>query len=365
MRSKKILIISGVYWSESYQRHQRIASYLARQGHEVLFLEAVPSSMLSFRKIKKRILVNKSVVRKNTLKKTFIPAGIHLIKLPFLNPEFLLYNKLILFLNKKKISKIDVIYSFLPIPLVFDILSKQTKVPKIIYDCVRDFEGWKEYSKNVCLHERLLLKSSDLLLVDSFFLKDKHKAFNPVQVLPTISLEIFREIRTVHKEIKCIKNIVYFGGFGDLLDLNLVRKLLISGFNLHVFGQITTSSDICSHPNFRYHGFISSEPELIKKIISLGDATIIPYKNNMDGVIPAKLIQSLLLPLPLFICEFYDSRHLSDYLYIYSDYEDLIQKMSMFSYEEFQDKRKNNISFVSNNIEEKSFKRINEFVVQS
>ncbi|EKF9172496.1 hypothetical protein O1B22_003582 [Vibrio cholerae] len=58
----------------------------------------------------------------------------------------------------------------------------------------------------------------------------------------------------------------------------------------------------------------------------------------MDGVIPAKIVQSCMTGMPIFISSFYDSNLLSDYLYVYDNNEDLRGLLEGFSFFEHSSK---------------------------
>ena len=68
------------------------------------------------------------------------------------------------------------------------------------------------------------------------------------------------------------------------------------------------------------------------------DAIIIPYKGNMNGVIPAKMFESLATFKPVYVSSFYDSNVLKKYIYVFENYDNLEYMIKNFNYNEFQEK---------------------------
>jgi hypothetical protein len=91
---KKALIISGIKWNTTIQRHHEVAKLLSRNGYNVDFLEGVVGSKFSFKKLIAKIL---SVARQSRNSEVPVDGGIRVIKSPFINPQkglFAIFNNI-------------------------------------------------------------------------------------------------------------------------------------------------------------------------------------------------------------------------------------------------------------------------------
>lgn len=65
---KKALFLTGIYWDETFQRHQQFAEYLADNGYTVYFVEHIVSSKFKINTLLERIVNNAKVVFSNKKK---------------------------------------------------------------------------------------------------------------------------------------------------------------------------------------------------------------------------------------------------------------------------------------------------------
>lgn len=367
--NKKILILSGISWTDTIQRHQRIANYLAKSGNEIIFIENIVSSKFSFKKIIEKIRI-KLIENKNKKKDKKIQKKdkkIQVYDMKVLNPQriFQMYNHLKVRKLLKKIgNKYDVILNYLPIETTDYIIGK-CNYNSLIYDCVRDFSNWGGYPQNLKTYEEKLLKKSDFILTDSYYLKNKllKKIENKnklIQILPTLSIEeyeIYKE--SFKRETRRIQALTYFGSVNNHIDVELLNELS-KNYKVNIIGKIENNIKISD--KIKIFKFTSNLEELAQTILNISDAIIIPYKGNMDGVIPAKLIQSLATGLPIYINDFYDSQVLKEHLYIYEKIIDLKELIEKFDEKEFEKKRNKNKQLVKKNIENESFKKIKKII---
>jgi hypothetical protein len=151
-----------------------------------------------------------------------------------------------------------------------------------------------------------------------------------------------------------IKNITYVGQISDHIDINVLKALKDAGYVIHHFGNSTlkTTDIVISH------GFMSSPTELAKSILDHSDALIIPYKGNMDGVIPAKLFECLATGLPVFVSSFYDARKLNHMLYVYDDINDLAGLVGAYSASEQQLRNARSGEYLSRHTREKEMRAL-------
>ena len=358
---KKALMLTGIYWNETYQRHHQFAEYLIKAGYDVYFVEHIVSSKLSF----KRIFVH--FCRKNKFPTSGNVKHRNLVLVPskFLFPE----KGLISWFNKhvaegliKKIgADFDVVINYLPVSstrYVIDIV--QTKL--LIYDCVRYFrsKSWN-YDDSIIEEEKWLVNRCDKIFTDSFFLTDyitKLSGKQPIQFLPIANEEWMKGCVSKNQS-KEIKSIGYFGTISNGLSAEVLGMLTEMDIAIHLWGKIQPGLDF-NFP-YEYHGYQSDQRLLASEIVEKVDAIIIPYKNNMDGVIPAKLVQCLATGLPLFVCNFYDSEYLKDYMYVYHNTEELKSMLLNFSTEIFQEMQARAYAFIAPLTEQRQYQ---DFTVQ-
>ncbi len=340
---KRALILSGIYWNEPFQRHQQFSCYLNHMGYEVFFLERIMSSKFSVSKfwnvIGRRLL--KTGEYSDLKIKNELPEGIKPIDYRFINPEngiFKIYNawKINEFIAEYG-SKFNIIINYLPINTTRMII-EQLDYDFLVYDCVRNFSGWGNYRKDILDEEKLLIKKSDIVFTDSFFLTDYMKQYQKqtIQFLPVASRKWVEGCQ--RRKIPKIEHFAYFGSIEKHIDVNLLNSLANAGYIIHIWGVKGVNL------GFKYmdHGYESDLRRLAYQITSIADAIILPYKGNMDGVIPAKLLQCLSTYMPIFISKFYDSICLKDYLYVYTDFQNLISLINDYN-DLGEEKRKNNI----------------------
>lgn len=357
--TKKILILAGIPWETTVQRHHQIANFFNKIGYEVYFVEKIPSSTFSFKKALRK-LKSKKIYRKfenNT--------DITIINPKMINPMnglFFLYNKFKIKKLLKNIGKdFDVVINYLPINTTYEILQR-IEAPVKIYDCVRDFQNWGGYPRNIDKIEEKIVQDSNFVLTDSYYLtnkvKQKHHK-NAIQILPIVDnkqINILKNCKTKEK----IKNIVYFGAINDHIDCEILNNLARDGYKIHIIGEIQNSFNF--DRNVILHGFTSDLIELSNLIVKYADALIIPYKGNMDGVIPAKLMQCFATGLPIYICKFYDSLMLKDLLYLYTDYNDLKNLIQNFDIVEHAAVSNKMLQFCELHSDEIQFKKLIELI---
>lgn len=344
--NKKALILSGVSWNTTLQRHHKIALWLKNIGYDVYFIESIPSSSFTlkkvFSKVKNKFIKSTSVNNFKTVK---------VFNFKFLPPNYIFnhYNSYKVNKMLKKIgNSFDVVINYLPIYTTKTIID-YIVYNKLIYDCVRDFENWGGYPRNIKKYENLLKEKSNIIMTDSFYLTNKH---NGIQFLPSLSEEQLKIFNSNKKTINKIKKIVYFGQIDTHIDVN-VLEAISKEYELHIIGN----SNIALKFEYIDHGFISNKEQLALKLKEF-DAIIIPYKGNMDGVIPAKLMESLASGMPVYISSFYDSEKLSKYCYVYHSIDELMSLLKNYKKNEKKDCSK----IIHNNTEEKQLIKFKELL---
>ena len=357
--NKRVLILSGIPWNTTIQRHHNIAFLLERLNYDVFFVEKIPSSKFTIKKLVHRII---SDHKKNEHSPCINKNNIRIISSQFLNPMkgvFWIVNKYQIKQLIKQVGKnFDVIINYLPVNTTYCVMeSINAKIT--IYDCVRDFENWGGYPCNIQKIESKVISRSDFILVDSYYLNNKIKSRYPassvIQILPTVSKQLIPILRNCKVSNK-IRNILYFGAVGSHIDVDILNKLAEDGYNIHIIGEVYHSVKLSDR--IINHGFISNLVELSEMIVEYANAIIIPYKGNMDGVIPAKLMQCIATGLPVYINRFYDSEILKQYLYIYEEYNDLKNMIEQYNLDKHIRIREEMIDFCSQNSEDNQFLKL-------
>ena len=361
---KKILVLTGVGWNSAYQRQQRIANYISEQDCIVYYIGNIISSKFTFNALLKffyRKIKNNKIIKNN--KKN---NNIKIVEKTFLNPE-LIFRKYNHFCVNKILKEIgyefDVVINYLPIETTNYFLQK-IQYKTLIYDCVRNFELWGGYPRDLKKIEFKLINASNYIFVDSFYLKEKIRKNFPnkkiIHILPTIDRQEFLTYMKYKKEPVKIEKIIYFGTIDNRnLDIDLLNNLS-KEYKIILIGTIKGKLNFSSR--IKIVPYISDLEKLAEVIMKNGDAIILPYSNKMDGVIPAKTIQVIASGLPIYIKEFYDSQKLSGYWYTYKDLNELKEKIKKYNIEEFKKNKIKKEYFVKEGFEEKRFKIIAEII---
>lgn len=364
---KKALLLSGIYWNDTYQRHQQFAKYLVKAGYEVVFVEHIISSKFTTQKLKKvlfRKLLNKT--SKVNIKED-LSKHITLVNQGFINPMggvFKLINivkvkQLVNKIKKMGINKFDLVINYLPIYTTRYIIS-YFSYDNLIYDCVRDFINWGDSCKNIEYEEKWLVHKANYVFTDSYYLTEKQKkmhTYNIKQFLPVVDNMWILGCKNIKIPEK-INKIGYFGSFDLHIDTEILEQLCEAGYEIHFWGKegVNISSKIVNH------GFYTNLALLATDIIAKVDAIIIPYKGNMDGVIPAKIMQALFTRLPVYISSFYDSKVLEKFLYVYETSEELLLHLHNYDKESHIYKQKETERFLSDKHEDDQYEKFKETI---
>ncbi|HIF9339278.1 TPA: hypothetical protein ACX6RO_003401 [Photobacterium damselae] len=332
MKNKTALIVSGVAWNETWQRHQTNAMLLVNMGFQVDYINGIKTSKPTLNKIcnklkavfkKKEIL---SIKNKSNKKINIIPSFF----IPPLGSFSKVINQIIykMYYKNKLLSSYDVVIYYVPV----DVYSEFNQIGCYkIYDCVRAFKSWGGYSQTLYQNEEMICKTVDKIICDSFFIKDRYLSNYDVEQL--IPYNEYNNRNIPNPKSSIISNICYFGSVSDHIDINLLN-LLSKHYRVHIWGKIDPTISLSN--NIKYHGYISDQDKLFSEINENSDAILIPYVGNMDGVFPAKLIASFSLNIPVFTSRFYDAMKMNNMLYIYDDYDSLISMLDSFNYDEYQ-----------------------------
>ena len=363
---KKALLLSGIYWDETWQRHQQFAEYLVSMGYKVYFVEHIVSSVLTVKKVKEMLIGAETV---NLSSNNPRSENIVLCSIKSLPPQ----KRLFYIWNKNQVKKLikeignqfDVVFNYLPINTTRYFLER-IEYKTLIYDCVRNFTGWTgcQYPKDIGNEEEVLSNCADMVFTDSFYLTDKFRSMGckdkVVQFFPVIDRKWQQGV--ANKPVsKQIVKVAYFGTFSTIHnDVEVYKALADAGFEIHFWGSVPLNLEF----SYVDHGFKNNLAELSREITEKCDAIVIAYRGNMDGVIPAKLFQAIGSNLPVFISRFYDAEKLSEYMYVFSDKNDLIDQMRKFSPEDYSLKKEKNVKFLEDKGGETQYEQFKSVISQ-
>ena len=333
-----IVIFSPIRWKFLWQRPQQIASRLAHEGHNIVFLQYpytfTPSTLIEnyFEKntfLIKRVLENLHVVN------MFIP--------PFRGKLVFFAKKLGLLLFRVYLKclnfepKIAIFYS---LSHVFLLDALKTMNVKILYDCVDEHSGFSGIHdvSEVLMTEEYLITNSDIVIATSKNLCEKISKINSncFYVPNAADLEHFNSATHIMERPREIKNlkhpiIGFIGAIWDWIDIDLLCKLaeLHPEYSILLVGPVNYGLDMLKqHPNIM---MVGAKPyKVLPQYLFSMDVCLIPFKINKLTLSsnPIKLYEYLAAGKPVVstalpeICE-----NASHVVLIARDDEDFIKKV--------------------------------------
>lgn len=298
-----VVILSSIKWNFLWQRHQILAQYLS-DFTEVTYVETTGLRNPSIAKTMERLnrgLFNK--VQNN------LEVGHLNILPPIVTPPT---NKIYRILNKKyfvpKLAKKIKSYSNKPILLIaytptktsLDLI-KNLKPVKIVYDCVLNFENFPGIPKDIDKTENDLINISDVLIVDSIHLLQKHtnKKADIIQIPAAVHFERFNQIYEEKIINSKVKKVAYFGGIDNYrIDWEIVKSLLSFNITVEFIGPAPEGIPI-KHNKFIHKQMVAHQD--LPNILLESDALILPYKVTefTKGTFPAKLFECFATGKPI------------------------------------------------------------------
>jgi len=317
IRNQNIICISSIDWDFIWQSHQEIMSTFAKNGNRVLFIEntgvRTPGihDILRIRsRIKNWFKGVKGIRKEGEGLYVFSP-----IILPF--P----YSRMARFINRHlmlrvldrwmKIMKFGnpIVWTFLPTPLVVDIMENVTKKLTVYY-CVDNFRVSSPAARRIARSEEAMLKKVDVVFAASGQLYSYCRRFNEeVYRFPIgVSFDIFEKARrsgdTKPGELAGLSSPVigYVGGIHKWIDLDLIRRLAVANpaFSFVFVGPIQTDvSAVSGLENVIFLG--NKDHSRIPYYIAGFDVCMIPYvlSEYTKNVYPAKLNEYLAMGKPV------------------------------------------------------------------
>lgn len=232
----------------------------------------------------------------------------------------------------------DVCITFVASKLAINILGRYNKK---IYYCVHDYES-QGLSQRKINQEKVVVDRCDVVFCDNEDVLDRlsngqrwvhlfnSKKGDKYILVPPLVNELFYNLSNESLDF----DYCYFGTLHKDIDIELLRKIAMSGKKLLVIGDCT--DDLVDVVNIVFSKPTYNIKELTN-LISRSEAILLPYKNSdfMKTVTPAKVLQSLATKKKVLtsnrrISEFYGIDYISEDLSEYN-VDDLYEDMAIFS----------------------------------
>ena len=294
MKSKNFIIFSSIDWDINWQLHHELVTSLLAEDSKILFIENTGTRNIKFADISRVFSrVKKWIKSKKGYK--------------IINNNFLLYSPLILPFPYNKIStKINSYFvtrsirnwikntgnrdicfiSFLPTPLVSEVISKINSIYKIYY-CADDMTRANKYNfKNI--FEKNFIKNADAVFCTSHNLFDKCKINTSTHLIPSgVNFLKFKKVYESKKDKdininKYNKPIIgYIGAITKVFDKKLLVYLSnnLPNYIFLVIGKVHTDiKELKKIKNIKFIGHV--DHDLIPNYLKIFDIAIIPYLKN-------------------------------------------------------------------------------------
>lgn len=371
MRNTDIIILSGIDWNFSWQRHQILATYFAKKGFRVNFVNSTMvknPDLKHFLKRLKRKFSNKKNKDYDLLNNLKV---IRPLIMPSTNTIFRIINNKILL--KRLLKKFDslllqspIIICYIPNQTTLDIIN-HIKPSLVIYDCVSNYTSLKGIPKDTQNIEDELIEKSDIVTADSDYLikKLKAKRNEVVQIMPGVDYELFSHANI--GPVKKIKKICYFGGIReDTIDIDLLFNLTnkLKNFEFLFVGPV--NSDIPDFPaNCKFVGKVPHSELPLK--IKHYDCILLPYKINdfTQGVIPSKFYEAFATGKPIIATPLDNFMPYKDIIILAQNVEEFVNAIENIEMYESDNKFKKRISVAKENSWEKQCCRFLNLIAAS
>lgn len=342
-RRHDIICISSIDWDFIWQGHQEIMSRLAADGHRVLFIENT-----GVRQIRTRDLGRVRDRLRNWWRSTkgfrqerpnlFVHSPM-VLPLPYsriarwINRQ-LLVRSLTRWMKAAGFSR-PIVWSFLPTPLVLDVISQLEPVITI-YHCVDDFSASSADARRIVASENELFRRADLVFVTSEKLRARAAQHGArVHLFPSgVSIEKFSAVDTAATpdDVRSLPRPIagYVGGLHQWVDQALLEgaaaRLPDTSFVL-IGPEQTDVSKLRQVANIHLLG--QRPHTALAGYIAAFDVALVPYRmaEYTANVYPAKMNEYLAVGKPVIATDLAEVRRFNaehgNVIRIASDADDL------------------------------------------
>lgn len=333
------MIFSSIPWDFLWQRHQQIASRLAKKGFDILYFQNPiylnPNELIRNYK-DGNIFLMKKVMKHLYVVNLFLPDFRGRFKFFAEKPGLLIFKLHLKHLNFK--PDIAIFYS---IQFVFLLDALRLMKVKILYDCVDEISGFSNLARAgsaILEAEENLIKTSSTIIASSKTLHEKISKIRSgcVYVPNAVDFEHFNSAtQTIEKppEIKNVKRPIvgFIGAVYDWINVDLLCRLAEShpDYSILLVGPVNFGLDkLKKYSNVIMVG--AKKYELLPPYLSFMDVCLIPFKINKltRASNPIKLYEYLAAGKPVVstaLPEVYNNA--SEIVYIGKDDDDFIKKV--------------------------------------
>jgi glycosyltransferase involved in cell wall biosynthesis len=317
LRGKTIVCVSTIDWDFLWQGHQEIMSRFARDGNRVIFVENI-GGIRSVRASDTRRLLKR--LGRSLRTGGMRPSGVD-HELLVITPILLPFpgSRIARFVNHALIKRLarrvrtesgrdPILFTFLPTEEALELLAHLRGPNSVsVYYCVADFRALAQDPGAVRKSEEELVRSSDLVFVNSPRYAERLKGLHPtiLQFPGGVNLQRFSPARTARAtELDALPRplIGYIGGLHQHLDLELLRKIAraMPDASIVLVGPILADvSPLRAERNVHLLG--AREPDALPSLIAAFDVGLIPYvlSGYTETVYPNKLFEYLAMGRPV------------------------------------------------------------------
>jgi len=344
---KDIICFPIIDWNFRFQRPQHLMSKFAKKGHRVFYLTV---SLRPLNKSYEMKTISENIyqvelrspklfdIYKDKLNGSLITEVMESIK------------------NLKNDLKIDAV-SFVEFPtwapLVLELRNQYGF--NIIFDCLDDFTGFSNVTKERRNEEKNLLQKSDLVIAtSSYLLKKVMKETSKSLFLPNAGdFEHFnKSTENLLKDFR--KPIVgYFGSIAEWFDKDLIEFLANKRPDLtFVFIGYTFGSDIRKLEELENVHFLGEMPysELPKYLCGF-DVCLIPFKNVplIEATHPVKIYEYMAAGKPVIATKMIELLPMADLCYVAEDKDNFLKKLDNALNENDEKLKTRRMEFASKN----------------
>jgi glycosyltransferase involved in cell wall biosynthesis len=218
-----------------------------------------------------------------------------------------------------------VFIAFPPTQTTLDILS-DFRSKTIWYHCVLNYEEYPRTPADIKDTEQRLLRSADIVTVDSSFLMEKHHRTRPdiVQIESGVDFARFHKVFSSTSQ-DSVRTVCFFGSMDERrFDFELVRQLARAGITVRLLGTLADPT-LARVQGIDYRGQVphAELPDHLRDV----DALVIPYKITpfSKGTFPAKTYECLATGKPVVATPLPDLLRFREHVYLATDTEDFIR----------------------------------------
>ena len=344
---KDIICFPIINWDFRYQRSQHLMSKFAEAGHRIFYLT------VNLRKLDKAYEIKQ--IKDNIFQLEFnCGKFFDIYKDTFSKSDIdFIINSIE---SAQKELNLDAI-SFVQFPtwepLVLELEKKYGY--GIVFDCLDDFTGFSNVTKERKKEEKILIKESDMVIATSaYLLKKVLKESSKSLFLPNAG-EYQHFSKNTENLLKDYKKpiIGYFGAIADWFDSDLIEHIVASRPNYtfvligHTFG-----SDIRKLQEFQNVHFLGERPySELPKYLTGFDVCLIPFKNLslIEATHPVKIYEYFAAGKPVVATKLTELLSMSNLCYLAGNKKDFLDKIDIAVKEQDQSLKNKRIEFAKNN----------------